>query len=223
MKCKITGKSYKTMRTIDAKVISSVDSTAKYDFGEYGILKKDVTLYMRNMDLGYKYIIGSMKLYQLPHYDEGYQWEWSDCKSRCMIDLVQVKKRLCDYDSDEFVDDTSVSNHFILDEFYIRPQYRNKGYAYDCLAEGLVEAGCQNSFIYIYPWRMSVKESSRFEKFETKIKAPKLTVKQLRKFYKNMSPTVTTHTCGSYDNKSIYLAVHNWDYSSARRSKQGVI
>ena len=131
MKCKITGKSYKTMRTIDAKVISSVDSTAKYDFGEYGILKKDVTLYMENMDLGYKYIIGSMKLYQLPHYDEGFQREWSDCKSRCMIDLVQVKKRLCDYDSDEFVDDTSVSNHFILDEFYIRPQYRNKGYAYD--------------------------------------------------------------------------------------------
>ena len=232
MKCKITGKSYKTMRYIETKVNIGVDESAEHDLDNYQILKKNVTLYMRNMDLGYKYIIGSMKLYQLPHYDEGDQEEWGDCKSRCMIDLVDVKKRVCDYDSEEHDEDSAYFSHHILDEFYIRPQYRGKGYAYSALAEGLKQAGCQDSFIYLYPCRMHVKEDSRFEKFESKEKASTLNKAQLRKFYKNMSPCVTSHTCKSYNTKGrhkgketneTYLAVRMWDYTRARKSKQGVI
>ena len=232
MKCKVTGKSYKTMRTFDAKVKICLDESAEHDIGNYQIIKKHVTLYIRNMDLDYEYIIGSMLLYQLPFYDEGDQMEWSDCKSRCMIDLVEVKKRLCDYDSEERDEDTAYFSHHILDEFYIRPQYRGRGYAYSALAEGLKQAGCQDSFIYLYPCRMHVKEDGRFNKFETKEKAPTLNKAQLRKFYKNMSPCVTSHTCKSYNTKGrhkgkdtneTYLAVRMWDYTRAKQSKLGVI
>ena len=79
----------------------------------------------------------------------------------------------------------SIHFYHILDEFYIRPQYRGKGYAYSALAEGLKHAGCQDSFIYLYPSRMHVKDNGRFSKFETKVKAPTLNKAQLRKFYKN--------------------------------------
>lgn len=233
MKCKITGKSYKTQRHIETKVNIGVDESAQHDIENYRILKKEVTLYMRNLDLGYKYIIGSMLLYELPSYDEGDQEEWSDCHNRCMIDLVNVKKRVCDYESEERDEDSSYFSHHILDEFYIRPQYRGKGYAYECLAEGLLHAGCQDSFIYLFPCRMRVKEYDRFKKFESKEKAPMLNKAQLRKFYKSMSPYVTTHKVeqgivnkGRHKGKMMnetFFTVRNWDYQTARKSKTGVI
>jgi len=207
-------------REIDAKVRVGVDVDADVDFCNYFILEKNVNLYMENN------IIGSMKLYQLPHYDDGDQQQWADTKCRYMIDLVEVKERLCDYDSEEFDEDSPYSTHHILDEFYIRPQYRGKGYSYKALAEGLKQAGCEESFIYLYPSTIHFEKEERFMKHERKKKAPILNKTQLRKFYKNMSPTVTTHKVeqfiankGRHKGKMLnetYLTVRNWTYGTSK-------
>ena len=213
IKCKID-------REIDAKVRVGVDVDSEVDFCNYLILQKNVNLYMGNN------IIGSMKLYQLPHYDDGDQQEWADTKCRYMIDLVEIKERLCDYDSEEFDEESPYFKHHILDEFYIRPQYRGKGYAYKALAEGLKQAGCENSFIYLYPSTMHFEREERFMKHEKKKKAPRLNTTQLRKFYKNMSPHVSTHKVeqgiakkGRHKGKMInetYLTVRCWNFNTAK-------
>ena len=58
-------------REIDAKVRIGVDVDSEVDFCNYFILEKNVNLYIENN------IIGSMKLYQLPHYDDGDQLQWA--------------------------------------------------------------------------------------------------------------------------------------------------
>ena len=151
--------------------------------------------------------MGYIQLYRVPYLNDSLIW--ADQHSLLMIHLAEFKNMCCDCSLNDFnnpynQEDCYYYNHHILNEFYINPEFRGQGLAYEALFVGLKEAGCTDSHLYFYPNPMKEGEG--------------LTQKQLHKFYKkamgenNIMEYVNMERNGE---KQIFFLTQNWNYNDS--------
>ena len=172
-----------------------------------GIMEMETNFYFQE-EINYAKVnkgfhLGEMRVYKTPrtHTD----WWWADGHSQSLAEVYDFKIKMCDYDHDDWDEESEFFEHFILDHYELDRRYVGIGLGYECLYKGLMNSGCKNGYIYLQAAEISMGKDSKWYD---------ICQDRLFDFYKNMDKDVQV-----LDKKEGILVCKCYDYDgNARQS-----